>query len=256
MKPSFVIDCFAEHGLRYRAGYAVIAVDVIRATTVAITAVAARWRCFPVATLDQAVELASTMRNPLLMGELSGDMPECFEMNNSPAELACRADNHRPVVLLSSNGTKLIAEAAASDLIYLACLRNFRAAARYVAGKHERIAIIGAGSRGEFREEDAMCCAWIGELLASQGYAPEDAATAEVIAKWSGAPASGFIGSKSVDYLRRTNQLQDLDYVLEHVDDLNAAYAMDRGELVECDRPKPIAVDSPVPFREVPARAA
>lgn len=256
MKPGIVIDCFAEHGLRYRSGYAVIAIDVIRATTVAISAAAAGWRCFPVASLEQAVSLASTMRDPLLMGELSGDMPECFEMNNSPAELACRTDRHRPIVLLSSNGTKLIGEASASDITYVACLRNVRAAARHVAGRHERVAIIGAGSRGEFREEDAMCCAWIGELLLAHGYSPENAATAEIIAKWSGAPASGFIASKSVDYLRRTNQLQDLDYVLEHVDDLNSAYVMDRGELVACGQSKPIAMDSVVPFQELPARAA
>ena len=255
MKPSIVIDCFAESGLRYRSGYAVVAVDVIRATTVAITAVASGWRCFPVASIEEATAVASGLRNPLLMGELSGDMPDSFEMNNSPAELAMRSDRHRPIVLLSSNGTKLIAEARSSDITYLACLRNFRAAAHQLAGRHEQIAIIGAGSRGEFREEDQMCCAWIGELLMKAGYIPENSATAEMIAKWSGAPASAFIPSKSVDYLRRTQQLDDLDYILEHVDDLRSTYVMEDGEVIAMQKPAIVTIGTPgIPA--APAKAA
>ncbi|HJW98580.1 MAG TPA: 2-phosphosulfolactate phosphatase [Terriglobales bacterium] len=256
MKPSIVIDCFSKNGLRYRTGYAVVAIDVIRATTVAITAVASGWRCFPVASLEEATEIASFFTNSLLMGELSGDMPDSFEMNNSPAELVTRTDLHRPIVLLSSNGTKLIATARSSDATYLACLRNFRGVAHQLAGKHERIAIIGAGSRGEFREEDQMCCAWIGELLAQQGYRPENAATEEIIAKWSGAPASAFIPSKSVDYLRRTDQLNDLDYILEHVDDLRSTYVMEGGEVIAMHQPQTIIINRPITDPAVPVKAA
>ena len=40
MEKTFVIDSFPESALQYREGWAVVAVDVIRATTMAITAAA------------------------------------------------------------------------------------------------------------------------------------------------------------------------------------------------------------------------
>jgi len=40
MKPSFFIDCFAENGLHRNAACTVVAIDVIRATSLAITAAA------------------------------------------------------------------------------------------------------------------------------------------------------------------------------------------------------------------------
>ena len=39
MKPRVVIDCFPSSVAKYRTGYTVVAIDVIRATTTAITAV-------------------------------------------------------------------------------------------------------------------------------------------------------------------------------------------------------------------------
>ncbi|HWC18921.1 MAG TPA: 2-phosphosulfolactate phosphatase, partial [Terriglobales bacterium] len=155
------------------------------------------------------------------------------------------------IVLLSSNGTKLITEAKSRAVTYLACLRNFRATAHQLVDTHPRVAIIGAGSRAEFREEDQMCCAWIGELLLQHGYKADNSRTLEMISRWSGAPASALISSKSVDYLRRTDQLRDLEYILEHVDDLRSAYVMYGDEVSQCRRSGVI----PVSAREIPAVA-
>ena len=49
--------------------------------------------------------------------------------------------------------------------MYVACLRNYSALIAYLAAHHPMVAVIGAGSRGEFREEDQLCCAWIAEGL-------------------------------------------------------------------------------------------
>ena len=231
MKPSFFIDCFAENGLHRNAACTVVAIDVIRATSVAITAAANGWRCFPVSSLPEAQRLAGRFSNALLMGELAGETPASFEMNNSPAELAMRSDRNRPIVLLSSNGTKLIAEARSSDITYLACLRNFRAAAHQLAGRHEQIAIIGAGSRGEFREEDQMCCAWIADGLMESGFVPEDATTRQLITRWRGAPANAFLASRSVDYLRRSGQLRDLTFTLRHFGDVDTVNKLNANEV-------------------------
>src|ERR1017187_2000053 len=102
MRPSVVIDCFPESAPRYNHGYAIVAVDVIRATTTIATAVSLGRRCFPVASREAAWGLSAGLHNPLLAGELGGVVPAGFEMDNSPAELAQRTDNSRPLILLSS----------------------------------------------------------------------------------------------------------------------------------------------------------
>ena len=51
MRKTVVIDCFPESMETYRDGYAIVAVDVIRATTTAVTSVALGRKCFPAPTL-------------------------------------------------------------------------------------------------------------------------------------------------------------------------------------------------------------
>jgi 2-phosphosulfolactate phosphatase len=92
MKGTVVIDRFPESALRYRDRYVIVVIDVIRATTTATTAISFGRRVFPVLTTDEAFVLASTLRDPLLVGELGGNMPYGFEMTNSPVQIAVRND--------------------------------------------------------------------------------------------------------------------------------------------------------------------
>jgi 2-phosphosulfolactate phosphatase len=162
-------------------------------------------------------------------------------MNNSPAELALRTDVSRPMILLSSTGTKLICEAEKSGFTYLACLRNYASLSAYLAERHPRIAVIGAGSRGQFREEDQMCCAWIAEYLMKAGYKPEDDRTFEVIERWSGAPPDAFLESASVAYLGKSGQLKDLEFILAHINDLDDVFLVQHGEVTKVSAQKQIA---------------
>ena len=231
MQKSVVIDCLPESVSRYRDGWAVVAVDVIRATTTAITAAAAGRRCFPAPDIDTARALARTLPNALLAGESSGFMPKGFDLDNSPAQLAGRVDTHRPLVLVSSSGTRVIHAAAECEAAYLSCFRCHSATAAYLAGHHPRVAVIGAGTKGEFREEDQMCCAWVAGLLLQGGYRAHDLRTVEIVERWRDSPAKACLCSRSVDFLRRSGQLRDLDFILSHVDDLNAVFPVRAGEV-------------------------
>ncbi|HET6492307.1 MAG TPA: 2-phosphosulfolactate phosphatase, partial [Burkholderiales bacterium] len=143
-----------------------------------------------------------------------------------------RADIERPMVLVSSSGTQLLYNARFCDAAYAACFRNHEAVAEHVAGRHARVAVIGAGSRGEFREEDQMCCAWIAGRLIERGYVADDSNTAAIVERWRGAPVEACLTSKSAGYLKRSKQLDDLDFVLTHVNDLDAVFALDDDEVV------------------------
>jgi 2-phosphosulfolactate phosphatase len=229
--PSVVVDCFPESARDYWEGHAIVAVDVIRATTTAITAVERGRRCFPVPSLEVAVPLAARLERPLLVGELGGSVPYGFDLNNSPAELATRDDVDRPMILLSTSGTRLLWEARGALRVYAAALRNWSAQVERLAADGESVAVIGAGTRGEFRDEDQLCCAWIAGGLLERGFDAGSSATEAIAERWRGAASDAFLGSESVEYLRRTGQHADLEFVLGHVDDLGATFVLDGDEL-------------------------
>ncbi|HET7230267.1 MAG TPA: 2-phosphosulfolactate phosphatase [Longimicrobium sp.] len=234
MNRTVAIDSLPEAALRYGRGWAVVCVDVIRATTTAVTAAARGIRCFPVPTLDAAAAVASVLDRPLLCGELGGNMPFGFDLTNSPARVDALGDEGRPLVLLSSSGTQLVHNAARSgaDAVYVACLRNWGAMASHLFALHPRVAVIGAGTRGEFREEDQRCCALVGAALAAAGHQPASELTRDTLARWHRAPVTGWLQSRSVDYLRRSGQLADLDFILAHLNDLTMVFAVEDGEVV------------------------
>lgn len=232
MKGSVVIDCFPESAERYRETHAIVVVDVIRATTTATTALRLGRRVFPVRTTDEAFVGATKLKKPLLVGELGGNMPYGFDLTNSPVQISIRTDIDRPMILVSSSGTQLLLNSQGSEGVYLSCFRNFSAVANYIAGKHERIALLGAGSRGIFRREDQMGCAWVAEKLVAKGYEAATRETADYILKWSGISSAEARNGRSADYLRKTGQEHDLDFIVKHVDDLDTVPALIEGELV------------------------
>src|SRR5258708_7574272 len=231
MPKSVVIDYLPESARKYGSGWAIVAVDVIRATTTAVTAAATGRRCFPAPTGEDALAVARGLNNPLLAGDSNTAKPVVFEIENSPAQLANRADTHRPLVLVSSSGTKVIHEAAECEAIYLGCFRNHSVLPDYLDRRHARVAIIGAGSLGEFREEDQICCAWIAAGLIGKGYLPGTPETAALVSRWRDASPAACLCSRSVDFLVRTGRTPDLDFILTHIDDLHAVFAVRNGEV-------------------------
>jgi 2-phosphosulfolactate phosphatase len=248
MAKTVVIDAFPERAALYAADHTIVAIDVIRATTTAITSVASGRRCIPVASVEAAQRCAAMIEGALLAGELGGNTPYGFDLTNSPAAIAHRTDTHRPLILLSSAGTGLMCEAARSRSAFIACLRNVTSTAQYLANNCSRIAVIGAGTRGEFREEDQLCCAWIAEHLMDAGFRPEDRRTTRIVERWSKLPVESCLVSKSVAYLHDSNQLSDLEFILSHINDLSAAFMLANGEVlcIPTDQPRETTREYPV----------
>ncbi len=182
-------------------------------------------------SVEAACRLKTDLSDPLLAGELGGEIAPGFEINNSPSELDSLNVVGRPVILLSSSGTRLIHQAKGCEIIHLACFRNYRDVARHLVDRYRHVAVIGAGSRGEFREEDQMCCAWIARDLVELGYLPENHSTADLIERWHAEGPEAARNGKSADYLRRSCQEKDLEFILAHINDLHAAYVMHGDEV-------------------------
>src|SRR3954470_1718332 len=148
--PRVVIDSLPRNAGRYGPGWAVVAVDVFRATTMACTALASGRRCFPVASLPEAFARAHDL-GAVLAGEQGGSPVAGFDLGNSPADLALRSDIDRPLVLLTSSGTALLHAATRADVVFAACLRNPIAQARRLRIRNRDVAVVGAGTRDEVR---------------------------------------------------------------------------------------------------------
>lgn len=221
MKHTFAIDALPESAVAYRDTHAVVVVDVFRATTVIVTALSRGHRVFPVATIAEAENVAAHLKDPVLAGEQAGIKPDTFHINNSPAAIS-RLAGSRSIVLLTSAGTQLLAQARGASTIYVASLRNVRATAAHVASNHQRVVLIGAGTKGQPRSEDQMVCAWLGQKLLEAGFEAENDRTLAEVDRWRGSRPDAILDSPSVDFLRTSRQDEDIDFVLEHVDDVDA----------------------------------
>lgn len=108
-----------------------IVVDVLRSSSSIVTLLereAARVVAAP--SIDDARSLKSHLVDHLLCGERDGLPPEGFDYGNSPAEFA-RADlAGRDMILVTSNGTRLLAALAGAPVVLVGCLLNRTACAR------------------------------------------------------------------------------------------------------------------------------
>jgi 2-phosphosulfolactate phosphatase len=232
-KKSVVIDCLADSLQCYEKGCAVVVVDVIRSITVVATAVESGRRCFFAPSVEAALILARRLDNPLLVGELGGNMPYGFHVNNSPVEIEKRQDVDRPAIIVSSSGIPLLYSLRNCKSVYAACLRNYAATANHLVGLYNRVVVLGAPTRGEFREEDQLCCAWIAAYLIKAGYIAENNKTSELVSRWKNSSVTVCAEGKSAEYLRKTGQVKDLDFILRHVNDLNSLLAVKNDEIVK-----------------------
>jgi 2-phosphosulfolactate phosphatase len=229
------VDSFAETLPPCGTSAVVVAVDVIRSTTTAISAVVAGHRCFVVPTLEAAVARREELGDGYLVGELGGNMPFGFDATNSPVAVTQLAAD-RPIVLLSSSGTRLMTAASeAGHRTDVASLRNWRSEVeRLQRDGSDEVLLLGAATRGEFRDEDQLCCAWIAGALVEAG-AQADAPTRELVTRWAGASPEAIREGKSAAYLVASGQIVDLEYILRHVADVDACFTM-RGDEV-CREP-------------------
>src|SRR5438552_7134114 len=96
------------------AGSVAVVIDVLRATTTIIHALAAGCVAVrPVAEIEEARKLAGSMRagRVLLGGERGGVPLDGFDLGNSPKEYTAKRCRHATLVLTTTNGTQALLRA-------------------------------------------------------------------------------------------------------------------------------------------------
>jgi 2-phosphosulfolactate phosphatase len=137
----------------------VVVIDVVRATTTIIEALANGARAiYPTDSTEEAVRLASSMgrENTLLCGERKGHKVEGFDLGNSPCEFTEETVQDKKLVMSTGDGTRALNVGQEGRRLLPCAFTNLGAVAKAVAGD-ERLVIICAGQDDRFSLDDALC---------------------------------------------------------------------------------------------------
>ena len=137
----------------------VVVIDVVRATTTIIEALANGARAiFPTVSTEDAVRLASSLgrEDSILCGERKGEKVEGFDLGNSPGEFVRDVVEDKKLVMSTTNGTRALNVAQEGARVLPCALTNLGAVAAELATV-EHVVIICAGKEDSFSLDDALC---------------------------------------------------------------------------------------------------
>src|SRR3989442_4810711 len=142
-------------------GRGVVVIDVLRATTTIVAAVANGAKAVvPAASSEEAVRLTANLAKDgfVLAGERKSLKIEGFGLGNSPREMTPEAVGGKTIVLATTNGTPALVAAQGGDPVLVGAAVNFKALvarARQVFAQRGELIIVCAGRDKQFALEDA-----------------------------------------------------------------------------------------------------
>lgn len=148
----------------YFTGKTCVVIDVLRASTVIVTALANGAReVIPVSTVDFAMKVSGDAfrSQTLLGGERNTKKVEGFTLGNSPLEYLSEVVNGKSIIHYTTNGSKAIVKAKFSENLFVGCFNNASAVVKHCIGLKKDLEIICAGNSGAFNLEDAVCAGFM-----------------------------------------------------------------------------------------------
>ena len=233
----YLLPALAPPG-RLVGGLAVV-VDVLRATTTMIHALAAGCTAVrPCAEVEEARDLAGQMRagRVLLGGEREGTAPPGFDLGNSPREYTPKVCRGTTLVLTTTNGTRALLRAAEADRTLVAAFVNYSAVCEQLRQEARPVHIVCAGTDGEPALEDTLLAGALVDFLSEAGPAGlNDAARLA----WDCFENHGRVLLGALELSRGGTQLRQLGYD----DDIRAAAQVDQFALVPELRRDPLRIE-------------
>ncbi len=211
-----LIDSTPDRGKYWsEEGFNIVAIDVLRATsTIAVALFCGAEEVIPCAEVEEALQYRQD-KNVVLAGERKGQIIPGFDYTNSPHDLSKINLEGKKVVLTTSDGTRLITYAAAAEKVLIASTLNYEAVAQAILGFGGDWALIGAGSSGDFRPEDKVGCALVGQLLKASGTYEIGEEDQSFIDTYSTDWQQHILGSLSTQKLRAIDRNVDVEFVID-----------------------------------------
>ncbi len=148
-----------------------VAIDVLRATTTMIHALAVGCREIrPCADVCEARHLAGQLPagKTLLAGERGGRPLPGFDLGNSPREYSPKTCGGQILVMTTTNGTRCLARAAEADRVLVAAFVNFSAVCEQLRQDRRPVHILCSGYEGEPALEDTLLAGAIVDCLCDE----------------------------------------------------------------------------------------
>ena len=225
-------DVFHRMPAGATAGGVAVVIDVLRASTTMITALAhGAAGIVPVADVDEARRLAGELGPRVVLGgERGGLRISGFDLGNSPREYTAERVAGQTVVITTTNGTAALHASRDAVEIVVGAIVNRRAVAeavRRLAGDHGVVHLVCAGTDGVVSAEDVLAAGAILDAAAADGRddALDDAAR-EALAFFRRVAARGDVpAALVVEFCRSPGGANLVDLGMEA--DLPAAAAID-----------------------------
>jgi 2-phosphosulfolactate phosphatase len=188
-----------EAGFADLSGATVVVIDVLRATSTMVEALANGARAiYPTGSTEEAMRLAQSLGRDeiLLCGERRGLMIDGYDLGNSPAEFTREAVEGKRLVMNTTNGTAAFLAAEGAERVLAAAFLNLAGVVDFVA-RSERLVVVCAGREGLFALEDAVCAGFLVRRLEAAHPEPLDlgdgARAARALCEWVDAPDAEFL---------------------------------------------------------------
>lgn len=151
-------------GLYDLEGKIVVVVDILRATSVMVTAMAhGAKEIIPVATLDEAKSYLE--KGFLCAAERGGAQVDGFPLDNSPFSYMNEDIQGQPIVITTTNGTLAITKSTTADQVLVGAFLNIQAVADYIVEQDKDVVVHCAGWKGKTNMEDTLFAGALVELL-------------------------------------------------------------------------------------------
>lgn len=203
-------------------GRAVVVVDVLRASSTIVTALAHGARAVvPVATTGDAARLAGTIDADLrVLGGERGGLPIAgYDAGNSPLEYTPERVRGRTVILTTTNGTAALVAARDAARVAVGSFVNAAATAAFMRAARADdlpVVVLCAGTDGRVSMEDTLCAGLLLSRVAAPGEVGQLSDSAQIAhALYQGsreALARTLFGAAHTQHLIRLGFADDIAY--------------------------------------------
>ena len=197
----------------------VVVIDMLRATSVIITALKNKAReVIPILTIEEAwnkkEELMISGVSPLIGGERKALKIEGFDFSNSPLEYTSDKVEGKSIILSTTNGTRAINLSLKAEEILIGAIINAKAVTMELEKYNKDVVFINAGTNGEFSMDDFICSGYMISLLDKIGNndLSDIAKTAKYIYENNTNLVDYIKEARHYNVLKNLNLLKDLEY--------------------------------------------
>ena len=135
----------------------VVIIDVFRATsTIAAALDNGAAYVLPVASVAECIELGTQIDNSITAGERDGKVAEGLEHGNSPLEYPTSFIYNKPLILTTTNGTKLLHMVEGASEIITGSFLNLDAVCNFLLNSNKNVLLGCAAWKDRFNLEDTL----------------------------------------------------------------------------------------------------